>query len=58
MSNNLEKRLSVLIAAYNKLVKGIDDTATASNDRAYGGIIRAGKGELVENIAAKLIKIA
>ena len=58
MTNNIEKRLSVLISAYNKLVKGIDDAAAASHDRAYGGIIRAGKGELVESIAANLVEIA
>ena len=56
--NTIELKLNTLIAAYNKLVKGIDDAATASNDRAYGGIIRAGKGELVENIATELVKIA
>lgn len=56
--NNVEKKLGVLISAYNKLVKGIDDAAAASNDRAYGGIIRAGKGELVESIAANLVEIA
>lgn len=55
---SVESKLSVLISAYNKLVQGIDDTAAASHDRAYGGIIRAGKGELVENIATKLVEIA
>lgn len=54
----VESKLSVLISAYNKLVKNIDDAAAASSDRAYGGIIRAGKGKLVENIAAKLVEIA
>lgn len=58
MNDALEKRLGVLIAAYNKLVKGIDDAATANSDRAYGGIIRAGKGELVESLAANLVEIA
>lgn len=54
----VESKLNTLIAAYNKLVKGIDDEAALSHDRAYGGIIRAGKGELVENIAANLVQIA
>lgn len=58
MNNALEKRLEILIAAYNKLVKGIDDAATTSSDRAYGGIIRAGKGKLVESIATNLVEIA
>lgn len=56
--NTVETKLSDLIAYYNKLVKGIDDTATMSHDRAYGGIIRAGKGELVESIATRLVEIA
>lgn len=54
----VDKKLCTLIAAYNKLVKGIDDIATASNDRAYGGIIRAGKGSLLESITAHLVQIA
>lgn len=47
----VEAKLNTIIAAYDKLVKGIDDQAAMSRDRAYGGIIRAGKGELVESIA-------
>lgn len=54
----VEDKLNILIAAYDKLVKGIDTAAAASTDRAYGGIIRAGKGELVENIAGELVRIA
>ena len=42
-----------------KAEKGIDQTALNNTDgRAYGGIVRAGKGELVESIAKTLIKIA
>lgn len=54
----VEEKLNVLIAEYNKLVKEIDDIAASSNDRAYGGIIRSKKGELVEHIARELVKIA
>lgn len=54
----VETKLNTLIAAYNKLVKGIDDEAAMSHDRAYGGIIRAGKGELVESMATHLVQIA
>lgn len=54
----VDKKLHTLIAAYNKLMKGIDDAAIASSDRAYGGIIRAGKGALVESIATQLAMIA
>ena len=55
---SIELKLNTLIAAYNKLIKGIDNEASMSQDRAYGGIIRAGKGELVENIAINLVQIA
>lgn len=54
----VETKLNSLIAAYDTLVKGIDTEATISRDRAYGGIIRAGKGKLVENIATHLVQIA
>ena len=48
-----------IIDAYDKLVRNIDSTATSSEDgRAYGGIIRAGKGELVESIVKILVQLA
>lgn len=48
-----------IIDAYDVLVKGINQTALNNVEgRAYGGIIRAGKGELVESIAKTLIGIA
>lgn len=48
-----------IIDAYNKLVRNIDSKATDSSDgRAYGGIVRAGKGELVESIAKTLVRLA
>lgn len=56
--NIVEAKLNTIIAAYDKLVKGIDDQAAMSRDRAYGGIIRAGKGVLVESIATHLVQIA
>ncbi len=54
----VEEKFDEIIAAYNALVRGIDSRAVASADRAYGGIIRAGKGELVENITSALVTIA
>ena len=56
--NTVERKLNTLIAVYNKLVKGIDDEAIMSQDRAYGGIIRSGKGKLVEKITSNLVEIA
>ncbi len=48
-----------IIDAYNKLVRNIDSRARSSEGgRAYGGIVRAGKGELVESIAKVLVKLA
>ena len=48
-----------IIEAYDKLVRNIDSKATESeNGRAYGGIIRAGKGKLVESIAKTLVEIS
>jgi len=61
MSNDygpIEKDIQKLINAYDVVVKGIDDKAKISEDRAYGGIIRAGKGELVESMAAYLVELA
>jgi hypothetical protein len=50
-----------LIKAYDTLVKGIEQNAHDDNDtgeRAYGGVIRAGKGKLVESLAKNLVIIA
>lgn len=45
--------------AYNLLVRNMDDDAQAADgDRAYGGILRAGKGALVESIAKTCIEIS
>ncbi|MHA1253382.1 MAG: restriction endonuclease [Candidatus Helarchaeota archaeon] len=56
--DEIKKQLQGIIDAYNNLVSGIDNRARESNDRAYGGIIRAGKGKLVESIAEQLVRIA
>ena len=56
---DIETGVQNIIRAYEYLVKGIDKTAqTAEAKRAYGGIIRAGKGTLVEDIATHVVKIA
>ncbi len=52
-------KIQEIIAAYDNSVKNIDTEAiTAKEGRAYGGIIRAGKGKLVESIAKVLIQLA
>lgn len=57
MNRKKSKDIQSLINAYEFLVKGIDTKAKKSEDRAYGGIIRAGKGILVESLAKSLIEI-
>lgn len=47
-----------IVKAYEILVKGIEADANDDEDRAYGGIIRAGKGKLVESIAKRMVEIA
>ncbi|MEK6877667.1 MAG: restriction endonuclease [Thermoproteota archaeon] len=48
-----------IVKAYNLLVKNIEEEANAdTSTRAYGGMVRAGKGALVESIAKTLVQIA
>lgn len=54
MMNKVER----IIDAYNLLVKGIEQKANEDNDRAFGGVIRAGKGLMVENMTQLLLEIA
>jgi hypothetical protein len=58
MKNKISKGIRSLINAYEFLVKGIDIKAKDSEDRAYGGVIRAGKGMLVESLGKSLVEIA
>lgn len=52
-------KIDEIISAYNLLVKGIEARANDDeSERAYGGIIRAGKGMLVENITKLILEIA
>lgn len=47
-----------IIDAYQHLVLGIEKKAQIDKSRAYGGIIRAGKGKLVESISEHIVKLA
>jgi len=58
MKKAIKEELKEIIEAYNDLVRGIDKKARESYGRAYGGIVRAGKGKLVESIAKELVRIA
>ena len=54
-----ENEIQKIINSYDKSVKEIDKKATNSQSgRAYGGIVRAEKGTLVENIAKTLVNLA
>jgi len=55
---NYNVTIDELVKSYNILVRGINDEADHIEDRAYGGVIRAGKGKLVESIAKQLIEIS
>ena len=46
-----------LIDLYNSVVGGVDEEARAS-DRAYGGVLRAKKGKLVEVMARRIVELA
>lgn len=52
------KTLQDLINEYDYLVKGIDKQAKAAGGRAYGGVVRMGKGDLVEGFAQSLVALA
>lgn len=55
----IKKSLDSIILAYDKIVKGIDSEAHDNDtDRAYGGIVRSGKGGLVESMARALVETA
>jgi hypothetical protein len=58
-NNKVEKEIHGIIKAYDHLVLGVEKKAKAGVEgRAYGGIIRAGKGELVVSIAKEILMIA
>lgn len=56
---NKEKDVKAVIMAYEKLVGGIERKAHSKDmSRAYGGIVRAGKGKMVEAMAREIVKMA
>lgn len=50
--------LDKLIEVVNNKIQGIEIIAQVDNERAYGGIIRAAKGKLLEELCKELVKIA
>lgn len=55
---NEQVKVEDVLKAYNLLVKGIESQANDDPERAYGGIVRAGKGAMVESICRLLVEIA
>lgn len=56
-ANNIKKINSLVTIANNK-IQGIDMLAQIDEHRAYGGIIRATKGKLLEELCVEFVKIA
>lgn len=56
-SPEAERNLLLIKKYYDDLLKNLEEKANES-DRAYGGYIRAFKGELVEYMAVELVKVA
>jgi len=54
----MESSINSIIQAYDTIISGIDKQAIVNVDRAYGGIIRAEKGKMVESITKQLVGIA
>jgi len=59
MANKIDKEIQGIINNYEAVIKTIDKKAKKDKKRAYGGILRAAIGDLVQNgIAKKLILVA
>lgn len=54
----MSEQVTEISRAYESLVKSVEQDARDDGDRAYGGVIRAKKGSLVEVIAKSLVGIA
>lgn len=58
-NKEIEKEIQEIIDAYTYLTLGINKKASRrAEGRAYGGIVRAGKGELVESMTKHIVLIA
>lgn len=58
MDDAIEKAVKNVTLIYDNVVKNIDNAASESLNRAYGGMVRMSKGSLVENIADVIILAA
>ena len=58
MKKSNELKLQRLLDIANNKIQGIDMIAQVDEERAYGGIIRATKGKLLEELCKELVVIA
>lgn len=47
-----------LVRLYKRSVGGVHEDATDNDDRAYGGVVRARKGKLVEDMTPHIVQLA
>ncbi len=52
------KLIEKFVGDVNAKIQGVDAVAQIDKDRAYGGIIRAAKGKLIEEFCKEVVKIA
>src|SRR5947209_26858 len=52
--DGLARAIKKIVEAYDQSLTGMDERAIAETARAYGGVVRSGKGKLVETIAAAM----
>ena len=58
MANKIEKEIQKIINDYNTVIETVAKKAKTAKGRAYGGVIRSIIGELVQDIAKRLILIS
>jgi hypothetical protein len=56
--DSLVDEIQQVIGYYEKSVLDLEKKASRDTTRAQGGVIRSGKGEIVENIAKQLLRLA
>ena len=47
-----------LVRQYNRSVGGVHEDAAGDDGRAYGGVVRARKGKLVEDMTTDIVRLA
>jgi len=50
IKREIDQKLDYIIETYTNVVQGINQEALNEKERAYGGIIRSGKGNLLNKL--------